>query len=301
MKNTIRIISLLLAAATLLPACNKAVPEIAEEEAEVSFALDLGGLQTKAYSDGTSATALQVLVYSVRDAGFKYLPNVSLLSERINGSTRVTLRLVKGESYHVVFWAQNPDGPYEVDPAGGTMTVSPAGLANAEARDAFYNTWDGKVSGSFRETVELRRPFAQINVMTTDEDWKAAVDNEIQFSGSSMTVTAPTMLNLHTGVASKPAEYKLSAAAIDVEDSHMSRHKHIAMNYILAGDRTTSEVRFSVYRDGSSAQLYDYTVANVPYERNFRTNIIGNIFGTDGVFNIIIVPEYQTPQNNVDF
>jgi hypothetical protein len=295
---------LCLAALLILSACGKVAEPVADETVESTFEINLAQTDTKAFSDGLSATSLSVFVYSVRDGAYKYLPSVSLPSESISGSTRVTLRLVKGESYHIVFWAQHPEGPYTLDPASGTMTVSPSGPANAELRDAFYKTWDGKVTAGFNERVELRRPFAQINVLTTAADWQAAVDNEIAFSGSSMKVTAPTVLDLHTGAASVPVEYDLTVAAMTVDNPNVpgyeENYKYIAMNYILAGDRATGKVAFSVYRGDATEPLYSYEVRNVPYQRNYRTNIIGDIFSVNGVFNIVIVPEYETPQNTVN-
>ena len=276
------------------------------DEVEATFSVALDGLQTKAYSDGTSATKLQVYVYNTKG----YLANVSKLNETINLTTTVSLKLVKGENYEIVFWAQSPDcTAYTINTTDATLTVNPAGLANDETRDAFYKFYTtGLVSGPINETIELKRPFAQINVLDNIDDWKAAEDNGIVFSGSSMTVNAPTKLAFKTGVADTPADYSYTVNAITVDDPNNSNllavdgnqaYKYIAMNYILAGDKATSDVTFTVYRDATKDMLCETKVPSVPYQRNYRTNIIGNIFAVDGIFNIIIVPEYKDPDYNV--
>ena len=313
MKNLFNGVILAAVLAAMSGCQRSEAPAVQGETVEASFFISLDGLVSKAYSDGLSATSLQALVYSVREGGYKFLPNVSVTDATISGSTRLSLRLVKGETYEIVFWAQNPDGPYSVDAVSGTMKVNPSGPANAEQRDAFYKTWTGKVAESINERVELRRPFAQINVLTSAADYAAALDNEIAFSGSSMKVSAPTVLDFHTGKTSVPAAYDLSAAPLKVDAPNVpgyedtveggvtvANYKYVAMNYILAGDRTNTQVLFSVYREGSEAPLYDYSVLNVPYQRNYRTNILGDIFSVDGVFDIVIIPEYEEPQNSVN-
>ena len=273
---------------------------------DASFSVSLEGLQTKAYSDGTSATKLQVLVYNSKG----YLENVSKLNETINISTTVNLKLVKGETYDIVFWAQDPTcTAYTIDKTNAKLTVTTTGDANDEKRDAFYNEITfGPVEGPINETVKLHRPFAQINVLDNINDWNAAVDNSINFTGSSMKVKAPNALNLKSGEASGEVEYTFNVKTIDPDaDSKYpilskdgtKAYKYIAMNYILAGDKALQDVNFGVYRDNETDALYSTEVPNVPYQRNFRTIIIGNIFAVDGVFNVIIVPEYETPDYNV--
>ena len=276
---------------------------------DASFSVSLEGLQTKAYSDGTLATKLQVLVYNSKG----YLENVSKLNETINISTTVNLKLVKGETYDIVFWAQDPTcTAYTIDKTNAKLTVTTNGtdvFANDEKRDAFWNAITfGPVEGPINQTVELRRPFAQINVLDNIDDWNAAVDNSINFTGSSMKVKAPNALDLKSGTASGEEEYTFNVKTIapDTDSAYpiLSKdntqlYKYIAMNYILAGEKALQNVNFGVYRDNETDALYSTDVPNVPYQRNFRTIIIGNIFAVDGVFNVIIVPEYETPDYNV--
>lgn len=291
-----------------LTGCQKEVRTATDgDTVEAAFTIDLGTL-TKAYSDGTSATTLNVLVYGLQSDGttYKYLPGISLtgttaIANAFDASLKATvkIRLVKGVNYDVVFWAQNPDGPYTLNPESGTMTVTATGDANLEKRDAFYALVStGVVDASNTSfSAQLRRPFAQINVFTTDDDWKAAVANEIAFSGSSMNVIkAPGVMNLRDGSVSGEVEYAFAAAAVNTDDAYAvaSTYKYIAMNYVLAAaESANTEVKFEVFRDDLTNKLTDYDISNVPYRRNWRTNIVGNIFSVDGEFTIEIVPAYD--------
>ena len=296
-----------LAAMLFAASCEQEPKGVAEGDVvDATFSVNLGGLQTKAYSDGTSATKLQVFVYNSKG----YLSAVSKLNETINITAQVPLKLVKGETYDIIFWAQNPScSAYTISTADKTLTVNPSGIANDETRDAFYAFYTtGMVTGPIQETITLKRPFAQINVLDNIDDWKAAVDNGIAFSRSAMKVNAPTVMDFTNGNVSDNKDYTYTVSAVDVDNANngtssilykdnAQAYKYIAMNYILAGSGVAnSDVTFDVFDGATSTDaLYETPVPNVPYQRNYRTNIIGNVFAVDGIFNIVIEPAYEDP------
>ena len=268
----------------------------------VTFNVGLQGLQTKAaFSDGTKAKDLTVLVYANRTNGPLFLESLSqdLAGAFADGlTTTVTLKLIRGEKYHIVFWAQGPNAPYTLDKANGTITAAADGLANDEQRDAFYAVWSQQIdpTGNNNYSVELRRPLAQINVLTSAEDMAALQASQIQFAGSSLTVEAPTVLNLVTGETSAPTAYTLSrndiSEAVSIPGYDAANFKYVGMNYVLAGDRATSNLSFGVYRSATDI-LFEYAVPNVPYQRNWRTVIKGSVFSVDGKFEVTIVPAFD--------
>ncbi|MBQ9720746.1 MAG: hypothetical protein IJV64_08640 [Oscillospiraceae bacterium] len=300
-------------AALTLAGCNKVSSGAGADgealDAVFTVSTESPAAATKAYSDGSTADELVVAVYryegGTAPANLIYLPAVSK-TVPIATSTTVHLSLIRGERYEIVFWAQKSgNGFYTFDPAARKITVNPAGPANDETRDAFYAKYStGVVSAALNETVSLKRPFAQINVLTTNADWQAALDSQIAFAGSSMSLTAPTVLDLISGGVSEPKAWTLSRAAIVSASpnvgTYAATHKYIAMNYILAApESVNAAVTFSVYKTGSDAALNTRTVSNVPYRRNYRTNIVGEVFSVDGQFNVVIVPAYATPDNTV--
>ena len=69
------------------------------------------------------------------------------------------------------------------------------------------------------------------------------------------------------------------------------------MNYFLAEAGSSQNVDVVARFESSStgAVPVEISVPHVPVRRNYRTNIIGNILTEQAVFNIIIDPNFKTP------
>lgn len=313
-----------LAAIALLAGCAKEEDKrLAIEEGLVpaSFTVSLDGTSaTKAYSDGKTADALLVGVYNIQGEGttatYNYLEDLSVTT--LTGDKAIAVSgkaatfkttLIRGQKYAIVFWAQkSTSSAYTVDFSNKDLSVSNAGDANDETRDAFYKVYEtGVISETNKDFtgIELKRPFAQINVLAPNADVANAAMSKVLLSKTAMSVEkVPTKMNILTGeVSSAEADLKtftFSAAAITEQpfDDYSSTHTYIAMNYVLAGaEKALYNVKLDV---GNTVNAVEQTpihfdINSVPAQRNFRTNIIGNVFTLDASFNIIIAPEYQAP------
>ena len=169
-------------------------------DGNVTFAVQLPtGLQSRTIADGTTATKLYVSVYE-KDGTAPL--TVSPAVQDINLTTNVTLQLVTGKTYDIVFWAQAADAPYTYEATGRKVQMNYASApANAENRDAFFYIWnDFTVTGPMNENVTLKRPFAQLNFAASD--WDAAVASGLNVAKTSVEVKQllPT-LNLDNGLA----------------------------------------------------------------------------------------------------
>jgi hypothetical protein len=124
------------------------------------------GTPTRAYSDGNSATVLKYAVYT----GSQKLDALCKDDATItNGKASVQLQLALNKTYTIVFWAQAECAPYTFK--GNSVEVSyENAYCNDENRDAFYGVLEHTVTGAATLGVELYRPFAQVNVGTTDKD-----------------------------------------------------------------------------------------------------------------------------------
>ena len=159
----------MMAVAVLAASCAKELVEepVLNDEAKVTFSVNTPEIATRAYSDGMTATVLQ---YAVYDENGEELTALTKTDATIKGSTTVELQLTTGNTYSVIFWAAAENAPYTVDFAKKTMTVNyNNAVCNDEARDAFYKYHTFTVTGAQTETIELRRPFAQLNLLTTKE------------------------------------------------------------------------------------------------------------------------------------
>ena len=267
------------------------------EPAMVSFELNAPAMTTRAYSDGYSATVLQ---YAVYDEEGKILPELTVTDGEIHGSTTVNLQLTTGNTYSVAFWAVAEDAPYVVNFDAKTMTVDYNGaLSNDENRDAFYKYHTFTVEGTQTETIELRRPFAQLNIGTND--YAASASAGYTPTQSSVIVrNIYGAMNFETGNVDKTTEREVEYKLADIkrdETFPVAGYEYLAMNYLLMDqNQELIEVEFT-YTDGTDAKTR--TVGSVPVQRNHRTNIYGQLLTSDVNINVIIIPEYDDPDHNI--
>ena len=272
----------------LATSCQKEVPEAIAEDAIVTFNIGTPEIATRAYSDGLTATNLQ---YAVYDAEGNILEDLTTDGE-IHGSTTVRLQLTTGNTYSVIFWAAAPNAPYTVDFGAKTMTVDYTNAAcNDEARDAFYACKTFTVVGAQTETIELRRPFAQLNIGTNDY---AETDKAGYLpTHSSVKVSAYSTFDFATENVTGDANLvEFTTAEINKDEVFpVAGYQYLAMNYLLvATDKEVVDVEFS-YTDGADAKTR--TVGSVPVQRNHRTNIYGAILTSTVDINVEIKPDFD--------
>ena len=265
----------------------------------VSVSINVG-TPTRAYSDGTTATVLQ---YAVYDAAGNYLEHLTG-SKEIHGSTTIELKLVTGNSYDVICWAAAEGAPYTVDFAAKSMTVDYAtAVSNDETRDAFYKKQRIDVRGAQTETIELKRPFAQLNIGTNDyEDARKA--GYVPTESAVKVTNIYNTLDLWEGKVSGEAAVEFASAEIKKDETFpVAGHQYLAMNYLLvSAEQETIEVEFTYSGTAAVAAEASKTriVGSVPVQRNYRTNLYGSLLTSDVNINVVIVPDYETPSLEAD-
>ena len=283
----------------LLTSCQNDIDFVqnAGETSTVSFSVGTPEIATRAYSDGLTAKVLQ---YAVYDSEGNILSDLTETNATINGSTTVNLQLTTGDSYAVIFWAAAENAPYTVNFNTKTMTVSYDGAkSNDEARDAFYKYHTFTVTGSQTETVELRRPFAQLNIGTSD--YTASENAGYVPTTSAVTVKSVyTTLSLVDGAATGETEAVFAANAIpESEQFPVTGYEYLAMNYLLVNsEKEVVDVEFT-YADANN-DAKTRTVGSVPVQRNHRTNIYGQLLTSDVDINVEIKPGYDDPAHEPD-
>lgn len=272
------------ALAILACGCNKeqvteAVPDGAE--VGVTFTAELPGMQTKAIGDGLTAKNLIVEVYEDETgAAGTHIAALHQTATFTALKADVKFSLVKGKTYHFIFWAQADNAPYTLDAAAKTVAISYAGEANDESRDAFYAVKTLKVQGPATEPVQLKRPFAQVNFGTADfDDAKAG---GVEVTQSSFTATdAATSLDLFAGegVGSTDITYtekELPTEALTLKDG--TTYTYMAMNYFVpTGKFAESHVSNVKAQFVSASHAVEISSPSTPVQSNYRTNIVGNL------------------------
>ncbi|MCC8038014.1 MAG: hypothetical protein LIP02_07775, partial [Bacteroidales bacterium] len=127
-------------------------------EATVTISATLpADISSRTYSDGLTATHMD---YAVYESGVE-LPVIEGTGTFVDRTTTLTLSLINGKSYEVIFWAQKEGAPYTWNSATKTVSVSYTDAKlNDEDRDAFYSKETFTVNGSATITSTLKRPFA---------------------------------------------------------------------------------------------------------------------------------------------
>lgn len=278
-------------------------PEVEGEEAVAVLTISIPDqIATKSYSDGKTATDLYYAVYDSQDQNKKFLFGTTEPLKFENGSLtkEVEIRLVKNYAYDIVFWAQAPGAPYTFDMAAQTITVDNyTTKANDENRDAFYQVVEGYKIVSTPTKVDLYRPFAQINFGASDYDEVTALGltmaSKVQISG------LPNVLNVldRTVDGAVNADFiETDVPAIYGEKLEVKGDKdtygYVSMNYVLApvAKGMLDNVTGRFYYNNDEVVI---PVTNVPYQRNFRTNIIGEFFTGPAHFIVEIIPIYDEP------
>lgn len=279
---------------------------------DATFAVNLG-VQTKAFADGTTVNELYAGIYEIgANNAYTWVADNSASPIAISaGAATVTFngKIKLGKSYKVVFWAQKEGAPYAIDwaktgTAGPTVTVTATGDANDESRDAFYGEYlTGEVTGNItvetKNAVQLKRPFAQVNVLVPNDNIAAYTT----LSSEMKVYKAPNILNLATRATSGEETYSFTSKTIGEKafDKYENTHKYVAMNYVLVKQGTEDQrydVEFKVVTDApQTTGETPKSVKNTPLKPNGRTNIVGNIFAAD--FDIT-VPVIVTPKPGSD-
>lgn len=259
-------------------------------------------ISSRAYSDGLTATHMD---YAVYESGVD-TPVIEGTGTFVDRQTTLTLQLVNGKSYEVIFWAQKEGAPYTWDSSTKTVTVDYTDAKlNDEDRDAFFSKESFTVEGSTTVTSTLKRPFAQINVGTNDIDKAGLADKYIS---ATMSVTdVYSVFNLSTGAVDgnkvnvnftetlRPNQ-GLTTASGDYEAfpvGDKGDYEYLAMAYVLVGaDKQTTDVDLAFYDSGT--KFHDLSVPGAPVQRNYRTNIFGALLTSTVDFTINIKPIYES-------
>lgn len=229
------------------------------------------------------------------------------------------LNLITGQKYRFVLWADYVDNPgteeglaqdkfYDTDGTSGlqnvTMIVEDY-AGNDDQRDAFfYRSSDPvTINGPEDFTLELKRPFGQLNIITTDyglipEDHSNLRPAKVQL----------TYKNIHTGINLLTGELlntdgsvkEVFGTAVDIAGLAVAENadaKQLSFDYILApatGQHVINELKMSFLNsDGNATGITAYTFESLPVQRNYRTNVSGALLTDRAGLSIEVKPDFD--------
>ena len=306
------------AALMLANSCSEdnSVPQADSSLAQVTFKVSADGALTRAISDGTTVDELVYRVFDKNGNPIARLPLVKEAAADLSSGHTVALTLAKGQTYKVAFWAQKAGNTAYTVNDNMQVAINYSGANNDESRDAFFNAVEITVKDDVAQTVELKRPFAQLNVGSTTADWNAAVASGATVTESKVTVKqAATTLNVLDGKVSGAADVNFTYAAkpgellkVDADgDGTKEDYEYLSMSYILPNDatdgtqKTLASAEFTFKAASGTEIVVKNGLQNLPLQRNYRTNIVGNILSGTTTFTVVVDPAFSTPDHNTTY
>lgn len=217
------------------------------------------------------------------------------------------IRLVTSQTYKFVFWADHVES-VEGDAIKTDLHYNTADLRNIsmqgdyngsgkdDTRDAFFASLEKLVTNAFSESVELTRPFGQLNIKT--EDLASIPDNQKE---EFVPVTAGlSFKNLYTGFNAATGDLlgEPTAVAYKAASAVADANGNLTVDYLFApntaGGQHLVNMTLAVY-NAAGGQITTKALNNIPVQRNYKTNVTGNLLTVDGKVNVMVTPAFSSP------
>ena len=288
------------------------IEQASGDMATVSFAINTEGkAASRAIADGTTAQTLNYAIYHVVNGS-----RTKVKAESVTMTNKqYTLKcvLAKGQTYELGFWAQAEGAPYTVTSDDNGMTVaidySSSVSNNDEKRDAFTACRSIIVNGNATQTVALKRPFAQINVGVTEDDYTAAsiAHTKIVKSSVELTGTFGSGFNVMTGEATGSQE-NVTFTSNDIPNYtnetltvNETEYKYLSTCYVLpvsVSESQTVAAKFTFIPENGNDIVLQNGLSNLPIQSNWRTNIVGDIL--TGNLNVTVNTDQNFEEDKIE-
>ena len=278
-------------------------------EVAVSFSVQLPGNGNDAVTraatagDGTSVNCCIMEIYL----------NDELYSRQIGAiqpdglTAGFDVRLVTSQTYKFVFWADHVES-VEGEAIKTDLHYNTADLRNIsmkgdyngsskdDTRDAFFASLEKLVTNAFSESVELTRPFGQLNIKT--EDLASIPNNQ---KDAFVPVTAGlSFKNLYTGFNAATGNLlgESTAVAYKAASDVVDANGNLTVDYLFApntaGGQHLVNMTLAVY-NAAGEQITTKDLNNIPVQRNYKTNVTGNLLTVDSKVNVTVAPAFSSP------
>ena len=276
----------------------------------VSFTVEApGAIATKAIADGKNVNEVHYAVYkthsgvdySIDDSGTIDGPLAQGVVPMENKRASIDFDLLQDQEFTVIFWAQVKDaGHYELGDLR-TIKVATSVMGNDETRAAFYARYDFSTYEHKDHVVTLKRPFAQLNLLTTAESLTPVQTGQTQ--GYTIDVKKSEVVvagladtfNTLTGLAPEPeGDPKFVFQMADTPEEQGQEtlvvngkaYHYVSMNYFFVPqDEKLVDIKYTVSTDKGDIKN---EIISVPVKENYRTNIIGNLLTKESTFEIFV-------------
>ena len=297
--------ALALAAGLFATSCQQENLEPVQGGNTVTFTVEIPEVATKA-TIGDDASSINDLVYAVYRTtasdlkttltdwnaytSLVYQKNPATQVFTDHYSTTVSLELINNQNYVILFWAQNSDVWVAGENFDLTEITYPTDMVvnrdNADKYAAFSGVcFLAAEDFAGKKTVELTRPFAQINIAAADPD-----NYDVTVGSASMTVgSAGDMFNVAAQAAAATKEsltytWKNIPATDGFAAGGVTYEHYVAMGYVFAKDNVSVSYAINTADHGTVSN----TINNVPVAANYRTNIVGKLLTSTADYEVTL-------------
>lgn len=261
---------------------------------EATFSVDVPGVEvsTKGLSDAASVNELVFDAFrSLTDTepieGLRQVVAVE------NGRATIQVKLIKGQNYRFVFWAQKANnGYYNTDNLSNITVDYKNALANDSSLDAFFAKEEvTNVQNPISKTIILKRPFAQVNYVTKEELSEGLYIKESQITVKNALTSFNPLRNKLSGAkdAQQDVTFQFNAVPTEKLLINGTEYNYLATAFILAkSDNSKDIVDVEAKFKTNNGRSVTVSTPGLPCQRNYRTNVIGNFMSVDGTYNVEI-------------
>lgn len=295
-----KLIYILIALPMLFSSCSQEEEILGNESVEMNFKAEIPS-DVVARASNADPLVVNKVVCAVFEDGVE-LPLLRKEINIVDGQDIIYApTLIKGRTYDVVFWAMK-DNCYNVEDLK-SITRNTSVTTPESDFDAFTQSVEITVANSAPQTITLVRPLAQLNIGITNDEWNALRDNfAITPTSTAVTVYTKTAFNALAGKATgneSTVNYSLTATGNDLTAGNVT-YKHLASCFILPtdGKETLNVVTFTVNDQNGNAIRENIEFENIPFESNYRTNIVGGLLTGTISYTIDIANGFSATENN---
>ena len=307
-----------LASLLLISSCQKEV-ELVADKVNVTLSVGLPCAAVKSTSENDKVSLgeeVDILYYEVwnSDKTERLLPAEGeyLTADVIDNNASINVTLVRNMKYTFIFWAQNKDcGAYDVSDLSRVQIFYDRMKGNEDAYDAFYAVQPIHVEHKKKyDPIVLRRPFAQLNfgATTMDSDMgPVSIDSSyikvsalskvfMAFDGKGDPDECVTDVVFEAAGIVEDTEGK-EGAYFTINNAVSPKYRWISMNYMLMPDENLVTINTVFKVTGVGYVTHD--IPNVSLKKNHKTNIIGDLFTSDIIFDIIVDESFNEKDENL--
>ncbi len=298
---------------------------VAGEEVSVTISVAMNGdsAATRTDGDGTTVDRCIIEIYTTDGDLYKRMvtPTTALAAS-------FELRLITSQEYEFLLWADKAyldavnsevlasttdDSSagaifdYHYTTAAGLKAITAdysSYVGNDETRDAFYSYSKQTISAAGTIALDMKRPFAKLNVKSfvTDISDTNMHPKEVLIKYSTTIASKFDMSAASASGAdiSSEATLEWSAAAACVFDgsSDATPYYDLSTDYLFAAADAQDLIDFSMdITLGSGAVITNDNFKNIPIQRNYQTNVSGELLSKSTNITVAITPSFDASSN----